>query len=272
MQRLVDWSGSFNINLRRPKTMKVLIIEDENLLAKELQRTLVRIRPDIQVVEVIRSVAEGVEWFKRKHKVDLIISDIQLMDGTSFELFKQVMVSTPIIFTTAYDEFAIKAFKLNSIDYLLKPIDEKDLKLAIEKYEKVWGQKKVLDTEVLNHLISKNTEQTYKSKFLIRVGDQYKQVESENIGFFFAEGNTVYLVQKNGKKLIVDDSLDQVAPQLDPKMFFRINRQLLLNNSSIRGIHKYFNSRLKLQIQPEFETDVLVTRSRVNDFLSWMNY
>lgn len=252
--------------------MRVLIIEDESLLAKELQRTLKSIRPQIEVVDVIRSVNDGVKWFEEKKEVDLIISDIQLTDGTSFELFKQVKISTPIVFTTAYDEFAIKAFKLNSIDYLLKPIDESDLEASIEKYEKLWGQQKTLDVDVLNHLISKNTEQSYKSKFLIRVGDQYKKVESDDIGFFFAEGNTVYLVQKNGKKLIVDHSLDQVAPQLDPKKFFRVNRQVLLNNSSIRGIHKYFNSRLKLEIHPQYENDVLVTRSRVNDFLTWMNY
>ncbi len=252
--------------------MKVLIIEDETLLAKELQRTLSEIRSDIEIVEVIKSISQGTEWFQKGEAIDLIISDIQLTDGTSFELLRQVEVSTPIIFTTAYDEFAINAFKLNSIDYLLKPINENDLEAALEKFEELWGKKKVLDPEVLNHLIEKNTEQSYKSKFLIRVGDQYKQVDSEDIGFFFAEGNTVYLVRKNGKKLIVDYSLDQVAPQLDPKKFFRINRQLLISNSSIRGIHKYFNSRLKLEIHPNFESDVLVTRSRVNEFLSWMNY
>ena len=252
--------------------MRVLIIEDETLLAKELQRTLSEIRVDIEVVEVVKSISQGVEWFQKKESIDLIISDIQLIDGTSFELFKQVEVSTPIIFTTAYDEFAINAFKLNSIDYLLKPINENDLKAALEKFEELWGKKKILDPAVLNHLIEKNTEQSYKSKFLIRVGDQYKQVDSEDIGFFFAEGNTVYLVRKNGKKLIVDYSLDQVAPQLNPQKFFRINRQLLISNSSIRGIHKYFNSRLKLEISPSFESDVLVTRSRVSDFLSWMNY
>lgn len=252
--------------------MRVLIIEDENLLAKELQRTLFELRKDMVVVEVIKSIEQGIKWFQKKEPVDLIISDIQLIDGTSFELFKQVEMSTPIIFTTAYDEFAINAFKLNSIDYLLKPINEMDLKASIEKFEKLWGRKKVLDPEILNHLIEKNTEQSYKSKFLIRVGDQYKQVASEDIGFFFAEGNTVYLVKKDGKKLIVDYSLDQVVPQLDPQKFFRINRQLLISNSSIRGIHKYFNSRLKLEIHPSFDADVLVTRSRVPDFLSWMNY
>ena len=144
--------------------------------------------------------------------------------------------------------------------------------VSIKKFENLWGAKKSLDIDVLNHLISKNTEQSYKSKFLIRLGDKYKQVDADDIGFFFAEGNTVYLVQKNGKKLIVDYSLDQVTPQLDPKKFFRVNRQLLLSNTSIRGIHKYFNSRLKLEVCPEFETDVLVTRSRVTEFLSWMNY
>jgi DNA-binding LytR/AlgR family response regulator len=252
--------------------MKVLIIEDENLLAKELIRTLSNLRKDIEVVDQIKSVAQGVEWFAKNIEIDLIISDIQLIDGTSFELFKQISTPCPIIFTTAYDEFAVKAFKLNSIDYLMKPIEEKDLDAALNKFETHWGKKNSLTPEILNHLIKKNTEQDFRSKFLVRVGDQYKQVNSQDIGFFFAEGNTVYLVKKDGKKLIIDHSLDQVMPQLDPKCYFRVNRQLILCNTSIKGIHKYFNSRLKLEIQPNYQTDVLVTRSRVNEFLSWMNY
>ncbi len=252
--------------------MKVLIIEDENLLAKELIRTLSNLRKDITVVDQIKSVTQGVEWFAKNIEIDLIISDIQLIDGTSFELFQQVSTPCPIIFTTAYDEFAVKAFKLNSIDYLMKPIEEKDLDAALSKFESLWGKKNNLTPEILNHLIKKNTEQDYRSKFLVRVGDQYKQVNTLDIGFFFAEGNTVYLVKKDGKKLIIDYSLDQVMPQLDPKKFFRVNRQLILSHTCIKGIHKYFNSRLKLEIQPNYTTDVLVTRSRVNEFLSWMNY
>ena len=251
--------------------MKILIIEDENLIAKELQRTLHSIRNDIEIVGQIKGVEQGISWFKKGIEIDLIISDIQLIDGTSFELFKQIETRTPIIFTTAYDEFAIKAFKLNSIDYLLKPIEQKDLNFALLKYDSFWGAKNNLSTDVLNQLISKNTDLTYKSKFLIKIGDQYKQVNTVDVGFFFAEGNTVYLVKKDGKKLIIDFSLDQIFPQLDPKRFFRVNRQLILSSTCIKGIHKYFNSRLKLEVQPNYETDVLVTRSRVNEFLSWMN-
>ncbi|UTW66728.1 response regulator transcription factor [bacterium SCSIO 12643] len=252
--------------------MRVLIIEDENLLANELKRTLANIRQDVEIVDQVRSVQQGKEWFTRDVEIDLIISDIQLIDGTSFELFKQVNIQTPIIFTTAYDEFALKAFKLNSIDYLLKPIDENDLKSALNKYESLWSKRNNLTDDVLNNLIARKIEKSYKSNFLIKVGDQYKRVHTHDIGFFYAEGNTVYLVKKDGKKLIVDFSLEQVTNQLDPKQFFRVNRHLLLNNTCIKGIHKYFNSRLKLVIQPEYESEVLVTRSRVNDFLSWMNY
>lgn len=251
--------------------MKILIIEDENLIANELKRTLKSIRTDVIIVDRIVSVSQGIEWFKNKKDVDLIISDIQLTDGTSFELFKKVQTAIPIIFTTAYDEFAIKAFKLNSIDYLLKPVEEKDLDLALLKYESFWKPRNTLTTDVLNQFISKNSKLEYKSKFLIRIGDQYKQVSVVDIGFFFAEGNTVYLVRKDGKKMIVDYSLDEVLPHLDPKRFFRVNRQLILNNTCIKGIHKYFNSRLKLEVQPQYENDVLVTRSRVGEFLSWMN-
>ena len=252
--------------------MKVLIIEDENLLANELKRTLARIRNDVDIVGRITGVSQGVNWFKKKIPVDLIISDIQLVDGTSFELFKQVSISAPIIFTTAYDEYAIQAFKINSIDYLLKPISDLDLKNALIKYDRIWDKSDVIPGKVLDELITKKHENTYKSKFLIKIGDQYKQVYTSDISFFFAEGNTVYLVKKDGRKLIIDFSLDQVLEQLDPKKFFRVNRQLLLNCSCITGIHKYFNSRLKLKIEPDYPTDVLVTRSRVNDFLTWMNH
>lgn len=251
--------------------MKVIIIEDESLLAKELKRTLLSIKPDIDVIQVIKSIKEGVKWFDKKINVDLIFSDIQLIDGTSFELFKKVNITTPIIFTTAYDEFAIKAFQLNSIDYLMKPIAENDLIRSLNKFENFWELKNELSTEVLNSLISKKSEIVYKSNFLIRVGDQYKQVNINEVSYFFAEGNTIFLVQSNGKKLIIDYSLDQVMAELDPKCFFRVNRQLIVSNSSIKEVHKYFNSRLKLNIQPVFNTDVLVTRSRVSDFLLWMN-
>ena len=251
--------------------MKVIIIEDESLLAKELKRTLLSIKPDIDVIQVIKSIKEGVKWFDKKIDADLIFSDIQLIDGTSFELFKKVNITTPIIFTTAYDEFAIKAFQLNSIDYLMKPIAENDLIRSLNKFENFWELKNELSTEVLNSLISKKSEIVYKSNFLIRVGDQYKQVNINEVSYFFAEGNTIFLVQSNGKKLIIDYSLDQVMAELDPKCFFRVNRQLIVSNSSIKEVHKYFNSRLKLNIQPVFNTDVLVTRSRVSDFLLWMN-
>ena len=251
--------------------MKVIIIEDESLLAKELKRTLLSIKPDIDVIQVIKSIKEGVKWFDKKIDADLIFSDIQLIDGTSFELFKKVNITTPIIFTTAYDEFAIKAFQLNSIDYLMKPIAENDLIRSLNKFENFWELKNELSTEVLNSLISKKSEIVYKSNFLIRVGDQYKQVNINEVSYFFAEGNTIFLVQSNGKKLIIDYSLDQVMAELDPKCFFRVNRQLIVSNSSIKEVHKYFNSRLKLNIQPVFNTNVLVTRSRVSDFLLWMN-
>lgn len=251
--------------------MKILIIEDENLLAKELQNTLRDICPSCEIVDVIGSVEDGKNWFDSNKKADLIISDIQLTDGTSFELFRYANTHIPIIFTTAYDDYAIRAFKLNSIDYLMKPISEEELESALKKYENVWNHKSVISEEILNDLIQSNPKE-YRSNFLVRVGDQYKRVNTSDISFFFAEGNTVYLVKKDKRKLIVDYSLDQIITQLDPKAFFRVNRQLVLSSTSITGIHKYFNSRLKLEIQPTHETDVLVTRSRVNDFLAWLNY
>lgn len=252
--------------------MKILIIEDENLLASELKKTLRLICPTCEIVDVIPSIEKGKEWFNKNLSADLIISDIQLTDGTSFELFRYANTSIPIIFTTAYDSYAIKAFKLNSIDYLLKPIEETELQAALEKYKSLWNPTSSISTEILSELIQGKKKQEYRSNFLVRIGDQYKRVQLDDVSFFFAEGNTVYLVKKDNRKLIIDFSLDEINEQLDPKEFFRINRQLLLSSNCIKGIHKYFNSRLKLEIQPNHQNDVLVTRSRVNDFLSWLNY
>lgn len=252
--------------------MKVLIIEDENLLAKELTRTLARICPECEVVGQIPSIEQGVLWFAQGNKADLILSDIQLTDGTSFELFKKIQTTIPIIFTTAYDDYAVKAFKLNSIDYLMKPIDEEELINALNKFKERQTTNNSLDEEVLNHLITENREKSFKNQFVIKVGHQYKRVAVEDISFFSAQGNTVYLVTKANRKLIVDDSLEKLEMQLNPQVFFRINRHLLVKSESITAIHKYFNSRLKLEVHPKPEQDALVTRSRVNDFLQWLNY
>jgi len=252
--------------------MKILIIEDENLLANELKRTLQRICPDCEIVDVVRSVEQGKEWFSKNIKIDLIISDIQLMDGTSFELFKYANTKIPIIFTTAYDDYAIRAFKLNSIDYLMKPIEDQELEVAILKYKNIWKTKTNVTADVLNDLITNSKQKDYRTNFLVRIGDQYKRVNTTEVSFFFAEGNTVFLVRKDDKKLIIDYSLEQISAQLDPKFFFRVNRNLLVCSSCITKIHKYFNSRLKLEVSPVHTGDVLVTRSRVNDFLTWLNY
>jgi len=253
--------------------MKILIIEDENLLANELKKTLQRICLDCEILGVIKSVEQGKDWFSKNITADLIISDIQLADGSSFELFKYANTSIPIIFTTAYDDYAIRAFKLNSLDYLLKPIEDEALDAAIKKYRNLWGKKSNSITgDILNQLIETRNQKEYRNNFLVRIGDQYKRVQTQDISFFFAEGNTVFLVKKDNKKLIIDFSLEQISYQLDPKEFFRVNRNLLVCSTCITKIHKYFNSRLKLEITPKHSTDVLVTRSRVNGFLSWLNY
>lgn len=252
--------------------MNVLIIEDENLLAKELIRTLTKIAPECTVVGKIASIEEGILWFAQGNTADLILSDIQLTDGTSFELFQKIKTSIPIIFTTAFDDYAVKAFKLNSIDYLMKPINETELIAAIHKFKDRSTPKKSINEQVLNGLITENREKSFKNQFVIRIGHQYKRVAIDDISFFYAEGNTVYLVTKANRKLILDESLEKVEMQVSPKLFFRINRHLLVKSDSITAIHKYFNSRLKLEVHPKPEQDALVTRSRVSDFLQWLNY
>jgi DNA-binding LytR/AlgR family response regulator len=253
--------------------MNVLIIEDENLLAKELKRTLNRIAPEFNVIGQISSIEEGMIWFAQGNTADLILSDIQLTDGTSFELFKKIQTNIPIIFTTAYDDYAVKAFKLNSIDYLMKPIDEQELEHSLNRFKErvVASPKPTVDIATLNSLIAGNLEKSYKSQFVIKVVHQYKRVGIEEIGYFNADGNTVYLVTKANRKLVMDESLEKIESQIDPKLFFRINRHLLVHNNSILAIHKYFNSRLKLEVHPTPEQDALVTRSRVTNFLQWLN-
>lgn len=253
--------------------MKVVIIEDELLASRELKRMLERIDDDIEVIANIQSVQAGVEWFTNNQPPDIAFSDIQLSDGLSFELFQKVSIDCPIIFTTAYDHYAIQAFKLNSIDYLMKPFDDEDVSNALEKFRKleVKSQGNPINKELLDKLISQHGAQAFKGSFVVTIGDQYRKIKVEDIACFRADGNTVYLIQHNKKRVIVDYTLEELEKLLDPSVFFRINRQVLIHEDAISHIHKYFNSRLKLETEPCMDEDILVSRSRVKDFLRWLD-
>ncbi len=260
--------------------LKILIIEDEEIIAQRLVQLLDQINFDYQLCKIIGSVQESIEWLSENEHPDLIFADIQLSDGNSFSIFKAINVSSKIIFTTSYDEFALDAFKVNSIDYLLKPITAKKLEKSFAKLEemsKIFSQDNENGVEnnqneinnLLEYLDTKDKD--YRNRFLIKMGNAYKSIPANEIAYFFVSNKTTYLLTFNKKKYSLDTPLDELDKELDPKLFFRINRQMIININAIKEIHTFFNSRLLLNIEPEFDEDVLVTRSNIANFKEWMN-
>lgn len=247
--------------------IKYLIVEDERLAYEELKRMVSKLRPEYIFSERTETVEQTIS-FLRNNKVDLIMLDIRLADGDCFEIFNHVSVSTPVIFTTAYDEHAVQAFKLNSIDYLLKPIEENDLRDALIKYEQFYQSKQTsFDYKQLGEVIV----QKVKSRFLIQKGDSYFYIEAKDIAFFYSEDKAVFLHSFDNKRYIIDYTLDELEKLLEKSIFFRASRNCITNIKAIRDISKYFNSRLKLSFQPECPHEVLVSRIRVTDFLKWVD-
>jgi DNA-binding LytR/AlgR family response regulator len=254
--------------------MKVLIVEDERPAQQELIRLLGIIDSGIEVMTCLESVKESVAWLS-SNSPELIFMDIQLGDGSSFDIFNKAEITAPVIFTTAYDEFAVRAFKVNSIDYLLKPLDESSLLHAIEKYHFRFktGHKPgpVISTEIIENLISSMQRPAYKTRFVVTVGDKIKHVGISDIAYFRAEGNTVFLICKDSLKYIVNYTLDELNTSLDPGLYFRLNRSYLANIASIREVRKYFNSRLKIFLNPDAKEEILISRLKAAQFLEWMD-
>ncbi len=251
--------------------MNILIIEDEYPAAERLQRLLHELNEPIEVVNVLDSVEIALVWFAQNPAPDLILSDIQLSDGLSFEIYENTVVNAPIVFTTSYDEYAIKAFKVKSIDYLLKPVKIVELKQAIEKYKQMKGAffhadrlEKLLDS--LNH----TGKQAFKKRFLVKKGEQILPISEDDIAYFRTEHEIVFLLTKEGKKYVVDYTLEQLEQVLDPAVFFRINRQYILHLSAISQIHTYFSNRFKLFVQPASDEDVIVSKSKAKLFKAWL--
>ncbi len=246
--------------------MKIVIFEDEIHNAERLIQLLKACRPNVEIIAVIESVAEGLKWMEKKQPVDLMLMDIQLSDGNCFELFRQTSVKTPIIFTTAFDGFALQAFKVNSIDYLLKPIDIRDLEQALVKFEQL--------RPAANYAfdIGKIAEEFLKrdsTRFIGRINNQLIYVKAKDIAWLhFTKGTTWAITTK--QKLPLDYSLDQIEQLLDRNQFFRINRQFIIHIDAIKKITTYYNSRLILQLEPEADTDVIIARERVTAFKSWL--
>ena len=250
--------------------MKVVIIEDEQLAARRLESMIQSYDPSIIVLAKLESVEESVKWFRTNQQPDLIFLDIHLEDDISFAIFEKVQVSSPIIFTTAFDEYAIRAFKLKSIDYLLKPIDQEQLNNAISKY-KLWNgsQPEVVDLSKLYELINKR-DIKYRDRFSVSFGQKIKSFEMDEIAYFYSKEGLTFAVLTDQKHYPVDYSLDNLLNELNPTDFFRINRQYLVKHSSIKQVHIFPKSHLKLELSPKPPDDTFVSIDKVTAFKKWL--
>lgn len=250
--------------------MKALIVEDEPLSAVHLKTLLYKVAPDIEVVNMLDSVKATVNFLKENPPLDLIFLDIHLADGLSFEIFQLTEVQQPVIFTTAFDEYAIKAFKVNSIDYLLKPIGLSDLKTAINKY----NAQNASINNANNHkqqMAFEMMSKAYKTRFIVKMGDNLSSIKVEDIGYFTAEDGIVILVSKEGKRFPIDYTMDALEDVLNNELFFRVNRKMILHIDQILQVQSYFNGRLKIKIKLTLSDDCIVSRERVNEFKKWLD-
>jgi DNA-binding LytR/AlgR family response regulator len=249
--------------------INAIIIEDEKPAARRLQKLLTDY--DINLKDTIHSLADAKAWLDNNQDPDLIFLDIQLSDGLSFELFKNRTINSAIIFTTAYDEYALKAFKVNSIDYLLKPIDKKELKSAIEKYENQHKKHQFDFHEIRSLFEDKLQEKAYKERFTIKVGEHLKVFEVDEIDGFLSQHKTSYLLTKQGREYPLEKSLEEIDSLLSPKLFFRINRSFIIHINAIKDIISYSNSRLRIVLKHELDEPLIVSRERVKDFKEWLD-
>ena len=254
--------------------MTTLIIEDEKPAARLLQRKLEKL--DIAVQTMLHSVEESVHWFTNNQHPDLIFLDIQLSDGLSFEIFEKVNIQSAIIFTTAYDEYALKAFKLNSIDYLLKPIDEDDLEIAVTKFKNripkadSGNQNLQLDFEQIRQMLSNPFEKSYKKRFTVKIGQHLKVITADEIECFFSENKGTYIHTFENRNYLIDSTLEILEQELDMKDFFRVSRKFIVPLTAIKEIQVYTNSRLKVILPSYKEDEVIVSREKVQDFKAWL--
>ncbi len=250
--------------------MNVIIIEDEKPSARRLQRMLEK--AGVIANTMLHSVEESIAWFANNEHPELIFLDIQLSDGLSFEIFDAVKIKSAIIFTTAFDEYALQAFKLNSIDYLLKPIDEEELQIAVAKYRnlKAPSQNVQFNFEDIKKLLSNPLEREYKKRFTTKIGQHLKMIPVDEIECFYSENKGTYAHKTSGRDYLLDITLEQLENELSPKVFFRINRKFYININAIKDIISYTNSRLELKLNGNLGQEVIVARERVKDFKLWL--
>ncbi len=254
--------------------MKILIIEDETLAADKLERMIDRYDESHEIVDKLRSVEAATAWFEAYEAPDLLLLDIHLLDGTCFDILQAIDIPCPVIFTTAYDAYALKAFQLNSVDYLLKPISYTRLEQAFEKLETMQQsfrqQQQAQQLDSVLHALQ-NQQQSYKTRFLVKSGARLFSVATEQARYFFSEEGISFLVTKEGKKYSISHTLDELEELLYPEDFFRISRQMIVHIYSIKMVHKHFKGRLQIELQPPHEENAMVSSRRVADFQAWLD-
>ena len=252
--------------------MTTLIIEDEEPAFKRLQKMLKELEPGHTLLNQIVSVSSAVKWFKENEAPDLIISDIQLADGVSFEIFKQVDIKCPVIFTTAYDQYAIEAFKVNSIDYLLKPVKKEELEKAVSKFKALTpaAAPPAIDINKLLQSLQPATGNDYKKRFVVRYGEHIKTIDIEDVVYLYTEDKATFLCTKDARRFVVDFNLDTLDSILDPKVFFRINRQYIISIHSIAEMFAYSKSRVLIKLNPAAKHETIVSTERSADFKHWL--
>jgi DNA-binding LytR/AlgR family response regulator len=250
--------------------MRVVIVEDEELAARRLETMIKDCDGSIEVIARLESVEDSVEWFRNHPSPDLIFLDIHLEDDLSFAIFEKVRVDAPVIFTTAYDEYAIRAFRLKSIDYLLKPIVQEDLARSLDKFRQFSRQAPPADLGSLFRMLSGNSETAYRERFSVTIGQKIKSFPLSEISWFYSEEGITFMVTCDNHQYPVDYSLEELVNQLNPGIFFRVNRQFLVKLSSIRNVHIYPKSRLKLELNPLSDREVFVSRDKVTRFKEWL--
>lgn len=253
--------------------MKIAVIEDESLAAKRLVRLINELRKDVVVDFQTDSVEDAVVYFSKKPNIDLAFMDVQLADGISLDIFQHTHVAVPVIFTTAYDHYAVKAFKVNSIDYLLKPIETAELQRALQRYEELFVGKQANVLPNLNQLIAVMRDQQgeFRKRFLVRSGAKLVFISVQNTAYFFSDEGSTFIVTLENERYLIEHTLDELEAQLNPEDFFRINRGMILQLQSIKKIEPHFNNRLLLEVTPVFASEVTVSRHRASTFKAWLN-
>jgi len=252
--------------------MKVLIIEDEIPALNRIKKLVLEVESNIEILGTADSIESSVELIKLHPNADLALMDIELADGHSFEIFNRVQVKCPVVFTTAYDEFALKAFKVNSLDYLLKPIDKDELKNAFDKFKSFRPQQSDLELNIKNLLANIQIPQveSFKDRFLVKSGQKLVSVSENEIAYFLSQDKLTYLLTHAGNKYVVEYTLDDLDALLNPKTFFRLNRQVFASLQSINSVHTYFNGKLKIDVAPKYADELIVSRERASDFKVWL--